>query len=103
MSRDRLLTRAIEEAEQKWQATTMFYPFQKLGLASHSLMAKMDAFMQDGVDKGMFSAHNKVVAMAIASIMVADKAEPAETSEQALYDRERRAFCILPKPMLQRR
>ena len=61
-------------------------------LASHSLMAKMDAFMQDGVDKGMFSAHNKVVAMAIASIMVADKAEPAETSEQALYDRERRAF-----------
>jgi 3-hydroxyacyl-CoA dehydrogenase len=55
----------------------------------------MDDFIQDGVDKGMFTAHNKVVAMAIASIMVADEAEPAETSEQALYDRERRAFLHL--------
>ena len=70
-------------------------PVPEVRLASHSLTAEMDAFMQDGVDKGMFTAHNKVVAMAIASIMVADEGEPGETSEQALYDRERRAFLQL--------
>ena len=94
MSRDRLLTRAIEEAEQM-TGNYHVLPVPEVRLASHSLMAKMDDFMQDGVDKGMFTAHNKVVAMAIASIMVADEAEPAETSEQALYDRERRAFLHL--------
>ena len=94
MSRDRLLTRAIEEAEQM-AGNYHVLSVPEVRLASHSLMAKMDAFMQDGVDKGMFSAHNKVVAMAISSIMVADEAEPAETSEQALYDRERRAFLHL--------
>ncbi len=94
MSRDRLLTRAIEEAEQM-AGNYHVLPVPEVRLASHSLTAEMDAFMQDGVDKGMFTAHNKVVAMAIASIMVADEGEPGETSEQALYDRERRAFLQL--------
>ena len=94
MSRDRLLTRAIEEAEQM-AGNYHVLPVPEVRLASHSLTAEMDAFMQDGVDKGMFTAHNKVVAMAIASIMVADEGEPGETLEQALYDRERRAFLQL--------
>ncbi|MEK9729374.1 MAG: 3-hydroxyacyl-CoA dehydrogenase NAD-binding domain-containing protein, partial [Alphaproteobacteria bacterium] len=57
MSRDRLLTRAIEEAEQM-AGNYHVLPVPEVRLASHSLMAKMDDFMQDGMDKGMFTAHN---------------------------------------------
>ena len=53
--------------------------------------------MQDGVDKGMFTAHNKVVAMAIATIIVADQGQDAVSDEQTLYDRERRAFLQLSR------
>jgi 3-hydroxyacyl-CoA dehydrogenase len=96
MSRDRLLARAIAEAK----ALSSGYQPSKVPevmLASHSLIEKMDSFMQDGVDKGMFTAHNKVVAMAIATIIIADHGEDAASDEQTLYDRERRAFLHLSR------
>jgi 3-hydroxyacyl-CoA dehydrogenase len=96
MSRDRLLAKAIQEVQHSvsdYQAVAE----PEVRLASHSLIAKMDSFMQDGVDKGMFSAHNKTVAMAIATIIVADEDQAPESSEQALYDRERRAFLQLAR------
>ena len=96
MSRDRLLAQAIQEVQHSvadYQAVTE----PEVRLASHSLIAKMDSFMQDGVDKGMFSAHNKTVAMAIATIIVADEGQAPESDEQALYDRERRAFLQLAR------
>jgi 3-hydroxyacyl-CoA dehydrogenase len=96
MSRDRLLAQAIREVQHSvadYQAVAE----PEVRLASHSLIAKMDSFMQDGVDKGMFSAHNKTVAMAIATIIVADEGQTPESSEQALYDRERRAFLQLAR------
>ena len=96
MSRDRLLARAIAEAK----ALSSGYQPSKVPevmLASHSLIEKMDSFMQDGVDKGMFTAHNKVVAMAIATIIVADQGQDAVSDEQTLYDRERRAFLQLSR------
>lgn len=96
MSRDRLLAQAIQEVQQSvadYQAVAE----PEVRLASHSLIAKMDSFMQDGVDKGMFSAHNKTVAMAIATIIVADEGQAPESDEQALYDRERRAFLQLAR------
>ena len=96
MSRDRLLARAIAEAK----ALSLGYQPSKVPevmLASHSLIEKMDSFMQDGVDKGMFTAHNKVVAMAIATIFVADQGQDAVSDEQTLYDRERRAFLQLSR------
>ena len=96
MSRDRLLARAIAEAK----ALSLGYQPSKVPevmLASHSLIEKMDSFMQDGVDKGMFTAHNKVVAMAIATIIVADQGQDAVSDEQTLYDRERRAFLQLSR------
>ena len=96
MSRDRLLAKAIQEVQHSvsdYQAVAE----PEVRLASHSLIAKMDSFMQDGVDKGMFSAHNKTVAMAIATIIVADEGQAPESDEQALYDRERRAFLQLAR------
>ena len=96
MSRDRLLAQAIREVQHSvadYQAVAE----PEVRLASHSLIAKMDSFMQDGVDKGMFSAHNKTVAMAIATIIVADEGQALESDEQALYDRERRAFLQLAR------
>ena len=96
MSRDRLLARAIAETKA---LATGYQPSDvpEVRLASHSLIEKMDSFMQDGVDKGMFTAHNKVVAMAIATIIVADDGEDAASDEQTLYDRERRAFLHLSR------
>jgi len=94
MNRDRLLKRAIDEVKQMAKS---YHPPKppEVKLASYHLMAKMDSFMQEGVDKGMFTAHNKVVAMAIASILVAQKGESPDIDEQSLYDRERRAFIQL--------
>ena len=96
MSRDRLLARAIAETKA---LATGYQPSKvpEVRLASHSLIEKMDSFMQDGVDKGMFTAHNKVVAMAIATIIVADDGQDAVSDEQTLYDRERRAFLHLSR------
>jgi 3-hydroxyacyl-CoA dehydrogenase len=96
MSRDRLLASAIAETKA---LATGYQPSKvpEVRLASHSLIEKMDSFMQDGVDKGMFTAHNKVVAMAIATIIVADDGQDAVSDEQTLYDRERRAFLHLSR------
>ena len=96
ISRDRLLPLAIETAKQMQDGYSP--PSEPVvQLAASGLLGRMDAFMQDGVDKGHFAAHNKTVAMQIASIIVAAEDEPAASSEQALYDRERRAFITLAK------
>jgi len=96
ISRDRLLTLAIDTVGQMKDAYTP--PAEPdVRLASHALLAKMDAFMAEGVARGDFGAHNKTVAMQIATIIVANEGEAQDSSEQALYDRERRAFLTLAK------
>ena len=96
ISRDRLLPLAIETAVQMQDGYTP--PVEpEVRLASFDLLDKMDAFMTEGVDRGDFAAHNKTVAMQIATIIVADEGQDSASSEQALYDRERRAFLNLAK------
>ena len=96
MNRDRLLPTAIELVTSL--ATDYQPPEAPIPqLASHNLLEKMSAFMDDGIAKGQFFAHDKVVAMAIASIMVADNADDTGCDEQKLYDRERRAFLHLAR------
>ena len=96
ISRDRLLPLAIETAVQMQDGYTP--PVEpEVRLASFDLLDKMDAFMTEGVDRGDFAAHNKTVAMQIATIIVADEGQDNASSEQALYDRERRAFLNLAK------
>ena len=96
ISRDRLLPLAIDTAVQM-QDSYIPPAEPDVRLASSALLDKMDAFMTDGVNKGDFAAHNKTVAMQIATIIVADAGEAQDSTEQALYDRERRAFLNLAK------
>ena len=96
ISRDRLLPLAIDTVVQMQTGYTPS-PQPEVRLASSAVLAKMDAFMTEGVNSGDFAAHNKTVAMQIATIIVADEGESQDSSEQALYDRERRAFLNLAK------
>jgi 3-hydroxyacyl-CoA dehydrogenase len=102
MGRDRLLGQALEmvrELHIGYIAPKV--PVVELG--GHHLIAKMDKFMQDGVNGGDFSGHNKTVAMNIANIIVADESESCKINEQDLYDRERRAFIVLAKTSMTKR
>ena len=94
ISRDRLLPLAIDTVVQMQTGYTP-PPQPEVRLASSAVLAKMDAFMTEGVNRGDFAPHNKTVAMQIATIIVADEGESQDSSEQALYDRERRAFLNL--------
>ncbi len=96
MNRDRLLATAMQTIRDM-QADYQPPSPPTVCLAPHAGLAAMDSFMQAGVDKGQFTAHNKTVAMAIASIIISDDAEGTDSDEQALYDRERRAFISLAK------
>ena len=96
MNRDRLLASAIEmigRLAPDYQPPAPPAP----QLASTSLLEKMSDFMDEGISNGQFFAHDKVVAMAIASIIVADNPEDTACDEQILYDRERRAFLNLAR------
>ena len=96
LSRDRLLPLAIDTVRNMADGYTP--PSEPVvALASSALLQKMDAFMAEGVNRGDFAAHNKTVAMQIATIIVADEGEGQDSTEQALYDRERRAFLALAK------
>ena len=96
MNRDRLLPRAIQ------MVTAMQDGYQApqppvARLADGALAAKMDAFMQEGIDRGDFMPHDKTVAMAIASVMLRGTGDGEMADEQELYARERTAFIRLAK------
>ena len=94
MNRDRLLPRAIEmitKMQDGYQAPTP--PVAQL--ADGGLAAKMEDFMQQGIDRGDFFAHDKTVAMAIASVMLRGSGDGETADEAALYARERAAFIRL--------
>jgi 3-hydroxyacyl-CoA dehydrogenase len=57
----------------------------------------MEAFMQEGIDRGDFMPHDKTVAMAIASVMLRGEGDSETADEQELYARERAAFIRLAK------
>ena len=66
-------------------------------LGAADLMPKMDKFMSEGVERGDFTLHNRTVALAIGSVVVAGEGESTTANEQDLYDRERRFFLELAK------
>ena len=53
--------------------------------------------MEAGVERGNFMPHDKVVAMAIAGVMVDTTERNSEANENMLYAREREAFIKLAK------
>ncbi len=64
-------------------------------LGSPELSEKMQAFMDAGVARGDFTAHNRTVAMMISTIPVRQPGDAPEVSEQDLMDRERAGFVKL--------
>ena len=96
MNRDRLLPRAIEVVKAMQDGYQAPRP-PVARLADGALAAKMDAFMQEGIDRGDFMPHDKTVAMAIASVMLRGAGDGEMADEQELYARERAAFIRLAK------
>ncbi|MBL6595465.1 MAG: enoyl-CoA hydratase/isomerase family protein [Candidatus Puniceispirillum sp.] len=96
MNRDRLLPRAIQLVTEMAHNYSPPRP-PEAELAPQALAEKMDAFMQDGVDRGDFMPHDKTVAMQIASIMVQGAGEGQTIDEDGLFARERAAFIRLVK------
>lgn len=94
MNRDRLYSRsilALEDLSARYQPPAE--PFFQL--AGGDILARMGAFMDAGIERGDFYAHDKTVAMQIATVMCADDGQSVAMSEQGLYDRERAAFIRL--------
>ena len=96
MNRDRLLPRAIDMVTRMREG---YRPPQRpvATLADGALAEKMEAFMQDGIDRGDFMPHDKTVAMAIASVMLRGDGDGDTADEQQLYARERAAFIRLAR------
>ena len=67
-------------------------------LPGNSILKKMEDFMNNGIDKGIFYPHDKTVAMEVASVVVNKKENKVITvKEDELFDRERKAFINLAK------
>ncbi|MBX2884677.1 MAG: enoyl-CoA hydratase/isomerase family protein [Granulosicoccus sp.] len=96
MNRDRLYStsiKALDELTKNYQPPSE----PQFVLAGGDILERMETFMDDGVQRGDFYPHDKVVAMSIASIMCSEDGTEITTTEQALYDRERAAFIQLAK------
>ena len=105
MNRDKLITQSITALEQMLAQGYVAPSEPKITLAPFDLRREMADFMDKGIADGLFFAHDKVVAMQIATIVTADEDEgELSQSEDELYARERRAFIRLAQtaPTLER-
>jgi len=96
INRDRLLSTALQTAQSLRAGYKAPTP-PSFMLAGGDILQRMQAFMDDGVTKGHFTAHNSRVAMEVASIVCAADGEACSASEDDLYRREREAFIRLAK------
>ncbi|MGC6517987.1 MAG: 3-hydroxyacyl-CoA dehydrogenase NAD-binding domain-containing protein [Candidatus Puniceispirillaceae bacterium] len=98
MNRDKLIMQAMTGIEAMISDGYMPPAAPKFTLAPYELRHEMADFMDKGIADGLFFAHDKVVAMQIATIVTADEHEDViEVGEDDLYARERRAFINLAK------
>lgn len=96
MNRDKILGLAMSDAIAMGEGYTPSAPYS-FTLPGNEVLSEMAEFMDNGIAKGWFMPHDKTVAMAVASIVVSDTAEPQSATEDDLYARERRAFIQLAK------
>ena len=96
MNRDRLYSRSLEMLADTGDGYTP-PAVPEFTLASGDILERMAAFMDDGISRGDFFAHDKTVAMAIASVICSESATPDVVSEAQMYQREREAFVSLAK------
>jgi len=96
MNRDRLYTRSLQElASLSGGYSAKARP--DFVLAGGNILERMASFMDEGVARGDFFPHDKIVAMQIATIMCSDDGSEIAVSETDLYARERAAFIRLAK------
>lgn len=96
MNRDRLYSRSIHELDALGAAYTP--PDEpEFMLAGGDILQRMSDFMDDGIARKDFFAHDKRVALEIASVICSDDGQQLQASEQDLYDRECAAFIRLAK------
>lgn len=96
MNRDRLYTRSVQEITT--MASTYTPPSQpEFTLAGGDILERMASFMDEGIARKDFFAHDKTVAMQIASVICSDDGTEQVVSEQQMYARERAAFIRLAK------
>ena len=98
MNRDYLINSsisAIEAINQKGYSKPML---KNITLPGNSILSKMEEFMDNGIEKGMFYKHDKIVAMQVASVVVNnDEDKNLTLNEDDLFERERKAFINLAK------
>lgn len=98
MNRDKLVARAMQDIEATNKAGYQAPDEPEIMLAPYDLRDEMAAFMDKGIEDGLFFTHDKQVAMTIATIVTADEDEQTHSvSEDDLFARERRAFISLAK------
>ena len=96
MNRDRLYSAGV--ARLRELAAGYSPPSRpSVTLPGGDIRARMRAFMDAGVERGDFSAHNRTVALAIGGVITSDSGEAETLEERALYARERAAFVDLAR------
>lgn len=94
MNRDRLYTQSLHMLDSL--STGYSAPVApEFVLGSGDILQRMSAFMDDGIARGDFFAHDKTVAMGIASVICSNDGSVQTVSEQQMYQRERQAFVAL--------
>ncbi|MFK7993870.1 MAG: 3-hydroxyacyl-CoA dehydrogenase NAD-binding domain-containing protein [Granulosicoccus sp.] len=96
MNRDRLYSRSLK-ALDKLSADYQAPKAPEFVLASGDILARMSAFMDEGIKRGDFFAHDKTVAMHIASVICSADGSDQRVSETLMYQRERDTFVELAK------
>ncbi len=94
MNRDRLYTLGLKQLDAMHSGYSPLSEPQ-FRLAGGDILARMSAFMDKGIERGDFFAHDKTVAMNVATIMCSADGNECDASEQDLYDNERAAFITL--------
>ena len=96
MNRDRLYFRSITALDE---LSAGYAPPEapEFSLASGDILERMSTFMDAGIERGDFFAHDKTVAMGIASVICSHDGQPRQVSESQMYQREREAFVALAK------
>lgn len=94
MNRDRLYIHALgmlDTLSAGYRAPTA----PEFVLGSGDILQRMSTFMDEGISRGDFFAHDKTVAMGIASVICSSDGSVQHVSEQQMYQRERDAFVAL--------
>jgi len=98
MNRDYLINSSISAIEAINQKGYLKPILKNITLPGNSILSKMEEFMDNGIEKGMFYKHDKIVAMQVASVVVNnDEDKNLTLNEDDLFERERKAFINLAK------